>query len=382
MRHESLFFLYSTVTRLKGVGGATAEALERLLPAATTIAGRTVPIIRDLLFHLPIGIVDRRFTCPLKAAPEGVIATFIVTVDTHAPPPAAFRRGGKKPYRVICSNETGDITLVFFNAREDYIKQSLPIGQKRVISGRTEYFDYRLQMTHPDIIAPVEKLAEVQKPEPVYPLTVGITSRRIAGIVAQALEKLPELPEWLADDGGRMTDNGTPPLSSVIHPSTNVYPTWKNALHQAHHPQAAEDLSPLAPARQRLAYDEILANQLHLVMLRRHMQQQPGEIIKGSGALTEALLRQLPFTLTAGQQRVLREIGEDMASGQRMTRLLQGDVGSGKTVVALLAMLRVVEHGAQVAMMAPTELIARQHYETISKFLENLPSPLEGEGAG
>src|ERR1700734_424677 len=165
MRPESLYFLFSPVTRIKGVGGSTAKALERLLPPSTVIAGSSIPVVRDLLFHLPVGIVDRRFTCPLSAAPDGVVATFVVTVDEHIAPPQ--KRRGKSPYKVLCSNETGDITLVFFNAHTDYIKQSLPVGSKRVISGRCERFDYRLQMPHPDIIAPVEKLAEVQRPEPV-----------------------------------------------------------------------------------------------------------------------------------------------------------------------------------------------------------------------
>ncbi|MDE3036885.1 MAG: ATP-dependent DNA helicase RecG [Pseudomonadota bacterium] len=351
MRPESLYFLFSPVTRLKGIGGATAKALERLLPPATVAAGGAVPIVRDVLFHLPVGIVDRRFTCPLSAVPEGVVATFVVTVDEHQPP----KRRGKTPYKVLCSNDTGDITLIFFHASEDYLLSALPAGQKRIISGRCEHFDYRLQMPHPDIIAPVEKLAEVQTVEPVYPLTAGITSRRIASIVAGALEKLPELPEWSESA------------------QKEKWPAWKEALRQVHHPASEEDLSPESPPRLRLACDEMLANQLHLAMRRRHMRQQAGEIIKGTGEYTEALIQSLPFALTQGQHKALREIYEDMATGRRMGRLLQGDVGSGKTIVALLAMLRAAEQGLQAALMAPTELIAMQHYEVISKLVQNIP---------
>jgi len=356
MRHESLFFLYSPITRIKGVGGATATALQRLLPAATALAGNTMPIMRDLLFHLPVGIVDRRFTCPLASAPDGMVANFVVTVDTHLPPPPGKRYGGKKPYKVICSNDTGNITLVFFNASTDYIKNSLPVGQKRVISGRTEHFEYQLQMTHPDIIAPVEKLAEVQKPEPVYPLTIGLTSRRIGRIVDDALAKLPELPEWIASEWM----------------GYHLWPKWKAALQKTHHPESHEELLSTAPDRQRLAYDEILANQLYLGLLRRNMQQQAGEIIKSTGQLTDALLGTLPFKLTAGQQRVLQEIREDMQSGKRMGRLLQGDVGSGKTIIALLTMLRAVEQGLQAALMVPTEIIAQQHYEKLTQLAAGL----------
>ena len=356
MRHEILNYLFSAITRVKGVGGTTSEALFRLLPASTTISGAKIPIIRDLLFHLPVGLLDRRFTCPLASAPDGVIATFVVKVESHQPPLASARRYGKKPYKVICSNETGDIALIFFSPRDDYLKQALPVGQMRVISGRTEKFDYRLQMTHPDIITTVDKLADVQKPEPVYPLTLGLTSRRIYKIVTEAFEKTPELPEWL-----------TPEMLV-----TKKWKSWKQSLVLAHNPQTQEDLQPLSPARMRLAYDEMLANQLHLAILRRKRQQQAGEKIIGTGELTEKLLHELPYTLTKGQVTVLKEIADDIASGSRMGRLLQGDVGSGKTIVALLSMLKAVEQGLQCALMVPTEIVASQHFEVISNLTKNL----------
>ncbi len=357
MRHEILSYLFSAITRVKGVGGSTSEALCRLLPVSTTIAGANLPIIRDLLFHLPVGLLDRRFTCALASAPDGVIATFVVKVEMHQPPAMGARRYGKKPYKVICSNETGDIALVFFNPRGDYLKQALPVGAQRVISGRTEKFDYRLQMTHPDIITTVDKLAEVQKPEPVYPLTLGLSSRRIYKIVTEALQKTPELPEW---------------LTAEMLAEKN-WKSWKQSLLAAHNPQSQEDLQPVSPARMRLAYDEMLANQLHLAVLRRNRQQQAGEVIAGTGKLTEILQRELPYALTGGQVVVLKEIADDIASGNRMGRLLQGDVGSGKTIVALLSMLRAVEQGLQCALMVPTEIVAGQHFEVISNLVAELP---------
>ena len=357
MRHEILNYLFSGISRVKGVGGSTSEALCRLLPVSTTIAGAKIPIIRDLLFHLPVGLLDRRFTCPLVSAPDGVIATFVVTVETHLPSPTSARRYGKKPYKVICGNETGDIALIFFNPRADYLKQALPVGAQRVISGRTEKFDYRLQMTHPDIITTVDKLADVQKPEPVYPLTLGLSSRRIYKIIVEALEKTPELPEWLA-----------PEMLAEKN-----WKSWKQSLLAAHNPQAQEDLQPVSAPRMRLAYDEMLANQLHLAMLRRNRQQQAGEVITGTGKLTEQLLQELPYKLTQGQVEVLTEIADDIASGNRMGRLLQGDVGSGKTIVALLSMLRAVEQGLQCALMVPTEIVAGQHFEVISNLVSKLP---------
>lgn len=356
MRHEMLNYLFSAVTRVKGVGGSTSEALCRLLPAPTVISGATMPIIRDLLFHLPVGLLDRRFTCPLNEAPDGVIATFVVTVEIHQPPPAGSRRFSKKPYKVICSNKTGDITLVFFNPREDYLKQALPVGKERVISGRTEKFDYNLQMTHPDIITTVDKLSDVQKPEPVYPLTLGLTSRKIYKLVSDTLEKTPEFPEWIRPE---------------ILAEKN-WKSWKQSLIDAHNPKEQEDLHPLSPARLRLAYDEMLANQLHLAILRQNRQHQAGEIIKGTGKLTDILQSELPYSLTVGQQQVLKEIAADMESGSRMGRLLQGDVGSGKTIIALLSMLKAVEQGLQCALMVPTEIVANQHFEVISSLTKEL----------
>ncbi len=355
MRHESLFYLFSSVSAVKGVGEATARHLTRLLPAATaqsiSMGGETAPRVRDLLFHLPTGIIDRRFTCPLHEAPEGLIATFTVKVDAHTPPKL---RG--KPYRVLCSNDSGDITLIFFHAHTDYIKQALPEGSIRVISGRTERFDFQLMMSHPDIITTPDKLEEIQKPEAVYPLTVGLTSRRIAKYIDTALQKIPELPEWI-------------PADLVAE---HQWPSFKQALQKTHHPEDEDALSPLSLPRQRLAYDEMLAGQLHLAMLRRNRQKQQGTIITGNGKLSKALTAALPFKLTHGQLEVSEEIAADMRSGKRMGRLLQGDVGSGKTIVALLAMLRATEQNLQSALMVPTEIIAQQHYDTIRKLVEPL----------
>lgn len=347
-RPDILFFLFSPVTRLKGVGPALAKAAERLLPAEV----KSQPIVRDLLFHLPVGLIDRRQTFPLNQAPEGKTATFIVKVETHLPPPRTY--GGKRPYKVICSNETGDLTLVFFNASSDYIKRALPVGEMRVISGQTEHFDFRLQMTHPEIIAPVSQLADVQRIEPVYPLTAGLTNRRIASLIQQALKSAPDFPEWL----------------SAETVEKHGWLSWQQTIHAVHAPAGEEDLWPTNPHRARLAYDEALANQLYLTLLRGKRETKPGRAIAPAPALKDKLLARLPFSLTDGQKRVLSEIEKDMSSGHRMTRLLQGDVGSGKTVVALLAALNVAQAGLQAAIMAPTEMVAAQHAARFREWLE------------
>lgn len=307
-----------------------------------------------MLFHLPTSLLDRSFSCPLSSAPEGVIATFVVTVEEHVPPPVGRR--GRRPYRIVCSNDTGTITLIFYHSDTRYLQQSLPVGTRRVISGHTERFDYKLQMTHPDVIAPPEKLSEVQQIEPVYPLTLGLTNRRVAKIIHQALDATPELPEWIA----------------AQQIQSRQWPSWRNALESVHHPRTAEDLGMQNPARMRLAYDEILAQQLQLALLRRNTQQQAGKRIRSNSALRGKLIADLPFTLTQGQLSVYADISTDMASGRRMIRLLQGDVGSGKTVVALLAMLDACEAGFQSAMMVPTEMIAQQHFRTLSNLTAQL----------
>ncbi len=310
--------------------------------------GQTLPIIRELLFHLPVDLVDRRKTYDLRDAPAGVVATFIVRVESHMPPTT---RGGKKPYKILCSNATGDLTLVFFHASTDYLMRALPVGQERVVSGMTEHFEYRLQMTHPDIIAPVGQLAEVQIVEPVYPLTAGLTNRRLSGLIAQVLENTPDLPEWV-----------NPGMLQKHH-----FPAWKTSLALAHAPQSEAMLAPDHPTRMRLAYDEALAGQLHMARLRRHVKARGGRVIIPTHRVRPQLLARLPFTLTAGQQHMIAEIDADLASGKRMARLLQGDVGSGKTLVALMAALAAAENGLQTALMVPTELIAQQHAENFRR---------------
>ncbi|MGB1548341.1 MAG: ATP-dependent DNA helicase RecG, partial [Alphaproteobacteria bacterium] len=298
---------------------------------------------------LPTGLIDRSYAPKLAEAEPGRIATITLRIDTHEPPPTR-----RLPYRVHGSDETGEITLVFFHGRADYLKRTLPEGETRVVSGRVEAFRDRLQIVHPDLIAKPDEIDERVAIEPVYPLTAGLTRKPLAKAIQAALELAPELAEWL--DASLCKREG--------------WPAWHAALLAAHHPKTEKDLSPATPSRTRLAYDELLANQLALGLLRLHMRQSKGRPIQGSGAIRNSVIAKLPFKLTASQIGALKEIDADMASPQRMLRLLQGDVGSGKTVVALLAMLGAVEMGAQAVLMAPTELLARQHFATIETLLK------------
>ena len=336
LRPEVLNPLFAKVTALKGIGPRLAKLVEKLLDDKVV----------GLLWHLPAGLIDRRFSPKVSDAPPGEVVTLTVEVLAHSPPPPGNRR---VPYRVTCGDETGRVVLVFFHAKDDYLENALPIGETRVISGKLELFDGRRQMTHPDHIVSITDIALVKRVEPVYPLTAGLSAKVLDKAIHGALERAPALPEWL--DAEFKKQRG--------------WPDWRSALTTAHAPADQEALSPLNIDRSRLAYDELLSNQLALSLVRMKTRKRRGRVFTGNGKLRAQVMAALPYKLTAAQARTLAEIAADMGSENRMLRLLQGDVGSGKTVVALLAMLIAVEAGSQAALMAPTELLAHQHFENL-----------------
>ncbi|MDA0662513.1 MAG: ATP-dependent DNA helicase RecG [Proteobacteria bacterium] len=339
MRPEILFELFSPVTSLPGIGPRNAKLVEHL-------AGSNAI---DLLWLLPREIIDRRYNPAISAAVPGRIATLTVRVDSHIAPPVR-----RQPYRVICSDDTGQITLIFFHARPDYLTKQLPEGQTRVISGRIEAFRGEVQMTHPDHFAAPEEAAAILRVEPVYPMTANLAPKVLSRAITAVLGKLPDLPEWL----------------DPAYLKKQQWPAWRSAVTTVHHPVDSASLSPQTPERMRLAYDELLANQLALAVMRTRLKRSAGRSLKGDGSLKKQVYRSLPFKFTGSQITALKEIDADMAASGAMLRLLQGDVGSGKTVVALFAMLNAVECGGQAAMMAPTEILARQHFETLRALLE------------
>jgi ATP-dependent DNA helicase RecG len=334
MRPEVLFPLFAPVTALPGVGPRLAKLFEALCG----------PHVVDLCWHLPSGLIDRRYAPKLNQAEPGRIATLVLTVGAHRPP-----HNPRQPYRVPCHDETGAIDLVFFHPRADYLAKALPEGEVRVASGKVEVFQDRLQMTHPDHIGTREDLAQLQSVEPIYPLTAGLSLKVVGKAVRAAVARAPELAEW------------SEPALLARH----GWATWHDSLATAHAPGSFDDLLATTAARRRLAYDELLANQLALSLVRAHQRRQKGRSIRGDGRLRARLIEALPYRLTASQTQAIREITADMAEPARMLRLLQGDVGSGKTVVALMAMLSAVEAGGQAVLMAPTEILARQHFATL-----------------
>jgi len=341
MRPEILFPLFAPVTALRGIG-------PRLAPLVERAAG---PLVVDLLWHLPSGLIDRRSRPRLVDAREGEIVTLDVTVDRHLPP-----HNKRLPYKVRCFDETGFVTLVFFHARSDYLARALPVGEARVVSGRLERFGGEVQMAHPDYIVRREEAAKLPLLEPTYPLTGGLPQKVVGRAMRAALERAPDLPEWL--DAACVAREG--------------WPQWHEALLCLHQPSSPAEVGTDSPARLRLAYDELLAHQLSLVLMRQRMRRRSGRPLVSEGRLVASLIDALPYTLTGAQRRALNQILDDLGAPTRMMRLLQGDVGSGKTVVALLAMAAAVEAGTQAALMAPTEILAQQHFEVISPLVKRV----------
>ena len=342
-RPPEIFQLFAATTSLAGVGAKLASVLEK----------RVGSYVIDVLRHLPIGLIDRRQRPALDAVVDGSMATIEILVIKHDRPP----RGTRRPYRVFCQNDTGELELVFFHAHNDYIAKQLPIGERRIVSGRVELFQGRVQMAHPDHIVVPEHSASMPLLEPVYPLTAGLTPKILRRTIADALKRIPDLPEW---------------IPAPIMAEHN-WPNFADAMRAVHAPQAETDLLPTSPARARLAFDELLANQLALSMVRRQASDTaPGRCFAPQGQLLAALTADLPFEMTAAQHAAIGEITADQAAPKRMLRMLQGDVGSGKTLVALAAMLTVAETGAQAALLAPTEVLARQHHASLNALLRPL----------
>ncbi|HVP85388.1 MAG TPA: ATP-dependent DNA helicase RecG [Rhizomicrobium sp.] len=334
MRPSILFPLFAETRTLPGVGPKVEKLIAR-------VAG---PKLVDLVFDLPVGVVDRSYRPKLKEAEPGRIATVTVNVLRHVP-----SKDKRRPYRVQCSDDTALIDLVFFHGHADYLNKTLPVGSQRVVSGRIEQFRDQLQMAHPDFIVPPEQVNELPQHEPVYALTEDLTAKNLLKAIRGALEKVPEMPEW----------------QDAAYRKARGWPSFREAVLEAHAPESQADLSPETLVRSRLAFDELLANQLALMLIRARLRATKGRSLKGTGELKAKAIAALPFALTQAQAQALAEIEADMAGPLRMLRLLQGDVGAGKTIVAFLALLTAVEAGTQGAFMAPTEILARQHMSAL-----------------
>src|SRR5881227_377732 len=346
MRPALLNPLFAPVTSLGGVGPKQDRLLRYLLDREET------PRLVDLLLHLPASVIDRRARPKIRDAIPGTVVTLEVTVDRHRPVPG---RNPRAPHLVYASDETGDVVLTYFRAQPGYVEKLLPVGAKRYVSGTLQMFDGIPQIVHPDRVVDEAGFAKLSGIDPVYPLTEGLALGSVRRAVAQALQKLPHLPEWISPEVIRRCK----------------FPPFAEALNRVHIPVELTDILPEGPFWSRLAFDELLAGQLALALVRAQLRRPAGDRHAGDGHLRSKIIDALPYALTPSQRQAAAAITQDLHQPVRMLRLLQGDVGSGKTVVALLAAAAVAEVGKQAALMAPTEILARQHIKTIAPLAES-----------
>ncbi len=323
----------------KGVRKETIELIAK-------VAGG--PLARDLLLLAPHSAINRGNIVPIAETREGEIATIEAEIDAHIPP---FKTN--LPYRVRLRDESGFLSAAYFRAKPDMMQRMWPIGQKRLVSGKVDLYNGERQMLHPDHVVDPAKGEAPPEIEPVYPLTAGLPGRTLQRAVQLALDATPDLPEWLD--------------ASTVR--ARAWPSFRAALERMHRPQAVADIDAGSPFRTRLAYDELFARQCALRLRRAVRRETQGRAVIGDDRLARRILTSLPFTPTGAQTRAVAQISADMAQSAPMLRLLQGDVGSGKTLVAALAMARAAEAGLQSALMAPTDILARQHARTLEPYL-------------
>jgi ATP-dependent DNA helicase RecG len=344
MRPSLLDPLFASLSSLPGIGERTGVLYARLLGRESLEECRII----DLLFHVPTGLIDRRKQPGIAMSPQGSIVTVTARVDRHQPPP---RGNSSVPYRVFLQDDTGELALVYFRAKGNWLEKQLPIDETVMVSGKVDWFNGRASMVHPDYVARIAEGESLPLVEPVYGLTAGLSPKMLRKTIDAAVARIPEMPEWLDTSLIRQQD----------------FPETASALRAIHAPEEDADIDPQSPPRRRLAYDEFLAGQLSLALVRSRLRKTPGAPVSPTGDLSGIVEAALPFSLTTSQSTAIAEILHDMAGEDRMLRLLQGDVGSGKTVVALMAIIAAVESGGQAVLMAPTEILARQHFATISQ---------------
>ncbi|EJF90903.1 ATP-dependent DNA helicase RecG [Bartonella vinsonii subsp. arupensis OK-94-513] len=342
--------LFNSIRTLSGVTPKVYSLLAKVLNINPL---QREPNLIDLLQLMPHSVIDRRMRPSIACAQEGSTTTLEIVIDQHQPPPVGRNR---LPYRVIAHDPTGKINLVFFHAQNSWLKKQLPEGKKVIVSGKVELFNGQLSMVHPDHIAPSELPNQIPFIEPIYPSTAGLSVKTLRRVIQNALDYIPLLPEWIEESVKKQQN----------------FSSFSVSLRRIHAPIDPDDLTLESTARKRLAYDELLASQLALGLMRLKTKSLVGTSQPSTGTYTQKLLKALPFQLTNGQTKAIQDIANDLASPEPMLRLLQGDVGAGKTVVALMAMTQVAENSGQSALMAPTEVLARQHFATIAPLAEKI----------
>ncbi len=335
-----------SLTNIPGIGPKIEEALKRL----------DINNIADLFWHLPSDVIHKRLYPPLYSLRSSdLVVLNLRIIDFDQPNNPNFSRN--KPFKIHCANDTGRIQLLYFNYSPQYLLNWAKIDSEIIVVGKVDLFNTIKQIAHPEVINPNKPHLPIITDEVIYPLTYGIINKQLQKYISFALSSMGHVDEWISEN--------------LIQQFG--WDSFKNSLNIIHHPKNNQDITPYSKARQRIAYDELLATQLMVNLLRQYKLQQTGRMILAEGELLSKFLSQLPFELTAGQSQAIAEITVDQKSPNKMSRLLQGDVGSGKTIVAFAAILNAVEAGAQAALMAPTDVLANQHFLSLEKFFAGLP---------
>ena len=330
-------FLDRNVSTLDGVGIKTKKILKK----------KKIEKISDLLWNLPQGFVDRSNIKQLDKLEIGKITTVKVKVLKYN-----FPRKRNLPNKVFCEDEKGKIEIIFFNSREGYIRNILPLNTMVVVSGKINYYKNKYQITNPDYTVPINKENFVNKLMPKYSLTEGLTEKVYNKLINQVLENIIEIPEWHNNE--------------VLKKIGNV--SWHNAILEIH--KKKENLLN-SKYYKRLAYDEILANLLVLSEVRQRVRKYNKQKKIFDNTLSKKIISNFNFSLTEDQKKAVNEINNDLMSDYKMFRILQGDVGSGKTIVSFIAAANTIKSKWQVALMAPTEILAKQHYILACKIFKS-----------
>ena len=335
---DKLGFLLTPLKKLSGFTDRSMKLYERLLLKRSLDFEKELKVI-DLLYHKPEKVLFRKENPDLRTVQDGDLITVKVVVDDYKIPYKNYQ-----PHKILCHNQTGFITVVYFKML-DYMKPMFKEGNEIVISGKVEKFNNELQMTHPDYV----NNQNIPNYEQIYPLTAGLINKNLRQNIQKILQKIPDLPEWLPND--LLFENG--------------WKSWKESILSMHNAKNDNELLDNSPYIERLAFDELLANQIsfNLVKEKIKLENQKDIFVNKNNSLKKYFLELLPFELTNDQKKVIKEIEDDLYSQKRMLRLVQGDVGSGKTVVAFLSMLPFLENHKQIAFMVPTSILATQHFE-------------------
>ena len=340
MRPEKIKSIYSSISELPGVGPKIENLFNRM------------GIFRNLhfLWHIPYNVIKRQKHLNIHEAEINSLVTLKIKVLRHKP--SRFKR---QPYKINCICGETPIDIVYFYARHPVMRATLPVGKEKYVSGKLEYFRNNFQITHPSHIIDAEQIKSLKDIEPVYSLTSGLSQRIVLKYLDKILNSLPKFDEWIE--------------KKILKKYS--FENWNKSINSIHNPKNSEDLINNNIFRRRLAYDELLAHQLAISIIRNSNQKKLGIFFNKKSNLTENFIKKLPFELTKSQNKAWDEIKEDLMSRDQMVRLLQGDVGSGKTIIALLSMLLAVESGYQASIMVPTSILANQHFQNISELLKH-----------